>query len=99
MHINFTVFMHTVRMVYGPSYKDFIPSHNNFAAILFYMSQKCHNDLFMAISSFTFSLKLENILLGRDLMRVLVQPPAQLGSAQGLDEVTQGFIQACLEIF
>lgn len=32
-------------------------------------------------------------------MRVLVQPPAQLGSAQGLDEVTQGFIQACLEIF
>lgn len=56
MHINFTVFMYTIRMVYGPSYKDFIPLHNNFAAVLFYKSQKCHNDLFMTISSSAFSL-------------------------------------------
>lgn len=56
MHINFTVFIYTVRMVCELLYKDFIVLYNNFSAILFYMSQKCHNDLFMTTNFSSFFL-------------------------------------------
>lgn len=56
MHINCTMFIHNIGMVCELLYKDFILLYNNFAAILFYMSQKCHNDLFMTTSSSSFSL-------------------------------------------
>lgn len=71
-------------------------SGNQFGAILFYMSQKCHNELFMMPASRSSSFSLELFRLDGTYQGPSQPSAPSRESAVGSDQVVRGFIQSRL---